>query len=184
MFLSSTFEINEVDAEVFVPVVGHTEYEVSNHGRVRSLKGQQPTLLTNTLSTSGYLQVTLRQPGRKYTRYVHKLVMEAFAGRCPAGQEVCHEDGDRLNARLDNVRYDTPVGNAADKVRHGTNVKRPMLTEDQVRDILLTAAAGETIRSQAKRLNVLNGTVADVRSGKSFWYYAPELPRGFRKVKK
>lgn len=54
------------------------------------------------------------------TLYVHRLVLEAFVGPCPEGMEGCHIDGDGTNNRLDNLRWDTHVGNVKDSIRHGT----------------------------------------------------------------
>lgn len=34
--------------------------------------------------------------------------------------EVAHKDGDKTNCAISNLRYDTPTGNAADKIVHGT----------------------------------------------------------------
>ncbi len=47
--------------------------------------------------------------------------MEAHVGACPDGQEVCHNDGNTLNNRLDNLRYDTRRANNLDTVLHGTH---------------------------------------------------------------
>ena len=47
--------------------------------------------------------------GRGYkTRLVHRLVLETFVGAAPAGMEGCHNDGNRFNKRLENLRWDTP----------------------------------------------------------------------------
>jgi hypothetical protein len=68
----------------------------------------------------GYLQVNLRCDKKRYMRYVHRLIAEAFIGPCPDGMEVCHNDGNPLNNRPENLRYDTRKGNHADRKRHGT----------------------------------------------------------------
>ena len=68
---------------------------------------------------------------------VHQLVAEAFLGPCPQGMEVCHNDGDRANNKLENLRYDTRKANHADKRVHGTlrvgdNCPASKLTAEQV----------------------------------------------------
>jgi Pyruvate/2-oxoacid:ferredoxin oxidoreductase delta subunit len=35
---------------------------------------------------------------------------------------VCHKDGNPVNNRLGNLRYDTPAGNSQDAMKHGTHV--------------------------------------------------------------
>lgn len=70
-----------------------------------------------------YCRVQLRANqgrGRRLTRYVHRLVLEAFIGPCPDGQQALHGDRDTANNRLTNLRWGTPAENAADKYRHGT----------------------------------------------------------------
>lgn len=47
--------------------------------------------------------------------------MEAFVGPCPEGMEVCHNNGDCTDNRLENLRYDTKSANMLDRVRHGTH---------------------------------------------------------------
>ncbi len=72
--------------------------------------------------------VCLSREGQNHPRLVHRLILLAFVGECPDGLQACHYDGDKSNCRLSNLRYDTPKGNAADKVRHGTNTWRKKST--------------------------------------------------------
>ena len=51
--------------------------------------------------------------------YVHRLVLAAFVGPCPAGMEACHGDDDGLNNHLGNLRWDTPSANRLDAWRTG-----------------------------------------------------------------
>ena len=114
--------------EVWKPVYGFKGYEVSNLGRVRSLdrlikygKTHKPHLhrgrvLKLVNGPSGYPTVHLgfKNPHK----YVHHLVMRAFAGKTPSGLEICHNDGNRKNNRFDNLRFDTHWSNNFDKERH------------------------------------------------------------------
>jgi hypothetical protein len=68
---------------------------------------------------SGHLRVSLR--GKKAI-LVHRLILLAFVGTCPEGMEACHNGGNTTNNRLDNLRWDTRQANAADALRHGTQV--------------------------------------------------------------
>lgn len=80
----------------------------------RQLKRSTPT-------EKHYSHVRLCKNCKPYTCAVHRLVLEAFRGTCPQGMEGCHNDGNRANCALDNLRWDTPMNNHADKIRHGTN---------------------------------------------------------------
>ncbi|GJJ22261.1 NUMOD4 motif-containing HNH endonuclease [Mycolicibacterium mageritense] len=122
--------------EEWRPVAGFEGvYEVSNLGRVKSLPRMTPTrwgtprfhaggiLKAKTSPTTGYVCVTLVDANRGLKRYanIHRLVLDAFVGPCPDGMEACHNDGDRANARLDNLRWDTRSANTLDAVHQRTN---------------------------------------------------------------
>ena len=108
-------------------------YEVSNHGRVRSLDrvilergGRYRAIRGRELGQfpkrDGHMKVELSVDGSQYTRSVHRLVAIAFLGdQSGEGLIVCHNDGDPANNRLENLRWDTIASNIRDSVRHGTN---------------------------------------------------------------
>ena len=98
-------------------------YSVSSWGRVRSERRivrskngtdrPHPSQLLRQCQTarrggSGYPTVQL---GRGNMRMVHQIVCEAFLGRCPAGHETNHRDGNKSNNRLDNLEYLTQAEN-------------------------------------------------------------------------
>lgn len=116
--------------EEWRPVVGYEgQYVVSSEGRVRSLdrvngygrrlRGRPMSLVRHP---RGYMQLTLTQGGVCETKKVHRLVLEAFSGPCPDGMEGCHINGIRHDNRPENLRWDTPKENAADRKRIGTQV--------------------------------------------------------------
>lgn len=122
------------DAERWLPIAGYEgRYEVSDHGRVRSLdrwthhkngtrqfiRGVMMALSPHHPDTP-YPKVGLCKSGKQTSAAVHRLVLEAFVGPCPPGMEACHKDGDHTNSSLDNLRWDTHRENWRDSVRHGT----------------------------------------------------------------
>lgn len=67
----------------------------------------------------GHLTVVLC-PGR-CTRFVHRLVLEAFVGPRPEGMECRHfPDRDPANNCLENLQWGTRQQNSADSITHGT----------------------------------------------------------------
>lgn len=117
---------------------GH--YQASDDGLIKSLarsyvnkSGQTQPIRERILSpgtevgrTRGnkYATVHLRAPDGKSRRSwkVHQLVARTFHGPPPfPGAEVCHGDGNSLNNRADNLRWDTRAANGVDSVKHGTN---------------------------------------------------------------
>lgn len=104
--------------ECWLPVPGfEDQYQVSDLGRVRSLRWATPRVLRPGPSNYGHLSVVL---GRGNTRMVHALVLLAFVGARPSGAECRHLDGNPANNRLDNLRWGTRTENILDAVRHGT----------------------------------------------------------------
>lgn len=72
--------------------------------------------------------------------FVHCVVLMVFVGPRPAGLEGCHNDGDRDNNALSNLRWDTHKANMEDRRKHGRNVfgernAAAILTEPQVIEI-------------------------------------------------
>ena len=88
--------------EVWKPIPGHIKYEVSNMGRVRSIR--KGIVMKASLTNRGYPMLAL---GRGPRFYIHRLVMLAFIGPCPEGYEVNHKDYNRQNPKLENLEYVT-----------------------------------------------------------------------------
>lgn len=107
--------------EEWRPVVGFEgKYEVSDEGRIRSIRRNGYLNRVLMPGTNGYLYVSL---GRKVRwRSVHSIVAEAFLGPRPNGMETCHNNGNPTDNRLENLRYDTLSANRRDTVTHGNNV--------------------------------------------------------------
>jgi hypothetical protein len=178
------------DSEQWKPVPGYEGlYEVSDHGRVRSLDRRvvdslgrarriRGRVLRAGLTSVGYDSVALYICGQKRTALVHRLVLSAFAGPCPSGMEGCHDDGVRTNNRLENLRWDTHMANVADATRHGTQVRgerhgRTKLTEAQALEIRYS---DESQRVVAERFGVSQQSVSDIRTGKRWAHIAPTGP--------
>jgi hypothetical protein len=123
----------DLPGECWVPISGwEGYYEASTLGRIRSLdriimcpNGQARSLrgcvLRPVLRADGHLGVRLSRDGQGQTRLVHSLVALAFLGPLPPGLEVCHNDGNPVNNRPENLRHGSHASNMADVVRHGTH---------------------------------------------------------------
>lgn len=127
--------VSATESEIWRPVQGYEgTYQVSDQGRVRSLDRTISTdgrwgkmkrelhggILRHLKHTGGYLRVTLWHNGAFKNHYVHKLVLEAFVGPRPNGKQVAHNDGDKANNRLSNLRWASPSENQLDREGHGT----------------------------------------------------------------
>lgn len=152
--------------ELWKPVVGWAGmYEVSDRGRVRSIRREVPHGTFGALTVAGrimkqgangrgYKQVWLCRNARYAPKLVHRLVLEAFVGPCPAGMETCHNNGDRGDNRLANLRWDSRSANQADKELHGTGQRgershRAKLSAKQVLDARRRYRPGDKINGCA-----------------------------------
>lgn len=176
------------EVEQWKTIPGWPGYEVSNLGRVRSYRGlggtvpylvRDPRPKRTWIAATGYLSVSLQvSPGRCSAVHVHSLVARAFLGPRPHGLQVAHNDGDRSNARLSNLRYATPVENAQDKVRHGTNLAgernpRHKVIGEEVLRIRMEYAAGGRQKDIARRYRISQSQVSNIVRGQS-WRDASE----------
>lgn len=122
--------------ETWRPVVGFEGlYEVSDHGRLRSLdrmathkNGRRRLYRGRVLAPKrhpgGYVSAMLSRGGERQYFLVHAIVLGAFVGPRPDGHEGCHWNGDKADNRLSNLRWATHLENEADKDRHGTRRRR------------------------------------------------------------
>lgn len=143
------------------------------NGQHKAAVGDVWRLRKATVNTAGYLNLLLyNNHGRKMFR-VHLLVLELFRGPRPIGMDGCHEDGNTLNCRLDNLRWDTKASNYADRDRHGTTARgvrhgRAKLTESTVRAIKIEIAAGASQISVARRRLISPITINHIVTGRTW----------------
>ena len=176
--------------ERWLPVADYEGlYEVSNLGRVRSLDrivsqvnrwgsvSQHPVRgrVLCPVALGPYLGVHLSNR-EKHTELVHLLVLEAFEGTCPEGQEARHgPGGSRDNRWPENLCYGTHARNCGeDKRRDGTaqigsRNGRAKLTEDIVGRMLARQAADHVSqRVLAAEFGVGKSTVGRVLRGEAW----------------
>lgn len=167
--------------EEWRPVVGWEDcYEVSDLGRVRSLdrvdrRGQLHLGRIRRLNLAGpppgRLHLSLKRDGTEVGAYPHQLVMRAFVGPPPEGQEVLHGPGGPHDNRLVNLSYGTHVQNMADKHRDGTarageSHYKTKLSADDVAAIRSRRARGETCAALARVFGVSAGTISGIATGR------------------
>jgi hypothetical protein len=102
-------------------------YEISDTGDVRRVSGGKGAKIGRikrpTPNKKGYMRVFLYVGNVSHTRYLHRLVAEAFIGSCPVGKEVNHIDTNKANNSSGNLEYLTPKENNAHAIRSGVRPK-------------------------------------------------------------
>lgn len=98
-------------------------YEASDMGRIRSFSPMSRigNGILRQHDCSGYLRVSLYRKGvhRPKLYLVHRMVLLAFVGECPPGQQTRHLNGNSKDNRLTNIKWGTRKENARDRLRHG-----------------------------------------------------------------
>lgn len=135
-------------------------YSFHRFGKNKIYWELQPKQVRQTLSANGYLQVHLKRNNGKYAKLnTHIFIALAFHGIPKGGQEVCHNDGNKLNNSATNLRWDTRKANHADKKQHGTQPLgerhyKTSLTDEQVISLRNRFISGGKIKDLAEEFGM------------------------------
>jgi len=153
-------------------------YAASTQGRVRSLKriairsdGRTQKvpgrILKQQKNDNNYLCVRLSKNKSSKIYRVHRIVLITFVDVfCLKGfLDACHNDGDKQNNFLDNLRWDTRRNNHADKIKHGTHVygsrsTLSKLTEEEVAEMRRLVTLG--LKTQKELVEMFGVTKSNV----------------------
>lgn len=161
--------------EVWKPISGFESfYEVSSHGRVRSL----PRIVGNRWGTAkgklvpgaikafsrnsqGYCSVHLYVAQRLHKFYAHRLVAIAFIENPRDLPQVNHLDGDKENNAAHNLEWCTPSENCSHAISERLYVQakgeasgNAVLTESDVIEIREMAARGIYHKDIAEKFGI------------------------------
>jgi hypothetical protein len=120
-----------------------------------------------------YLAIRLHRDGKRFSFHIHRLVLCVFKGTCPDGLQACHNDGNKYNPCLTNLRWDTPKNNQADRIKHGNPPKgegnpNSKLTLEDVINIKNLFSTGLTRKAIAQKYGVCASAIGRIISGKAW----------------
>ena len=174
--------MDDKQSERWKPVVGYEGiYSVSDMGRIRrdapAKRARVGYVLRPSLA-SGYPRVALCSENDRNHQFVHRIVARAFIGQPPDRQpHVNHKNGDRSDARLQNLEYVSPeenfrhaelvlgsisfpFGGKKPQAVRGERHYRARLTAEKVHKIrALRRSARASYRKLARMYNVSTMTV-------------------------
>ncbi len=108
-------------------------YEISNLGRVKSLKrivarknlqvNIKERILKQVIGTVGYLKVNLNLEGSQKTKYIHQMVAIAFLNHTPNGHNLIidHINNVKTDNRAENLQIVTVRKNVSKDRKGGTS---------------------------------------------------------------
>lgn len=175
------------DNERWRSIPDYPGYEVSDRGRVRSYYAQNgkawhiaktPQRILSPTRV-GYKKVSLQHKnGERHIRHVAHLVLLAFKGDCPDGMEVCHNDNNKHNNCLDNLRYDTHFNNMQDSVGMKKSFPGRKLTKEDVLAIRKKYNEGTLSRAElAQEFNISQAAISSVCTGRTYKWCGGPLTR-------
>lgn len=158
-------------------------YQVSNYGNVKSIdrkiieknndiqfwKGKKLKPFNNG---NNYLTVHLKKDGKRYVKYIHRLVAETFIGNIK-NKDVNHKDFNRKNNNINNLEICSRKENILYSKNNGkyekVYIQKVQKTKERYNelkeDIIKDMENGLSIRKIEKKYNVNHKTL------KKYGYY-------------
>ena len=126
-----------------------------------------------TVGPIGYEVVSFSTNNKTKTYYKHRLVLHAFVGECPFGCEALHINGNKLDNRLENLRWGTRKENVADAIKHGTATigarnGQAQLTVDMVKVIRQFSLTKDSVKKLSDQFQVSNHVIRRVLNGMTY----------------
>lgn len=157
----------EINGEIWKDVVGYEGlYEVSSHGRVKSVarvyqspedgfnwtKETTSSLKSLRLKKDGYVDTGLMKDGRVVQKNVHQLVAQAFIPNPENKRCVNHIDNNRSNNHVSNLEWSTHKENTQHSFNQGRGAWQRQWGESNVSakislsDVLFIRVYCETLK--------------------------------------
>ncbi|WP_248499301.1 NUMOD4 motif-containing HNH endonuclease [Staphylococcus aureus] len=144
-------------------------YEVSNLGRVKSLKrAYRPAdkIMKFQCDKDGYHEAKLSKDGKNKIFKVHRLVYAAFVGPIPDGHVIDHKNNIKTSNRPHNLEPITIAENnkrAAER-RKRDGIKKVFFTKDELETIRWQIEAGTCMKVIAETWDVSPRRIYDVNN--------------------
>lgn len=121
---------SDLPGEAWKEITDYNGYEVSNHGRVKSLPKhlKNTIILHHAIDKDGYHRVVIRKNKKPETWGVHQLVATFFIKNDENKPQVNHKDNIKSNNHLDNLEWATNLENQRHAWSNGFKTSFPKPT--------------------------------------------------------
>ena len=165
--------------EIWAWIEGYEDdYQISNYGRVKSLKHGKEKILKPSLLREGYLKVELSLNNNQEQKLIHILVAKAFIPNPENKPQVNHIDSDKFNCCVENLEWATVSENTIHayknnliKTLRGQKKSQAKLTDEQARYCRAVYKEYDKklgIRALAKKFNISETSISKIVSRKSY----------------
>lgn len=137
-------------------------YQVSNMGRIKSLKLKKEKILKPNILKTGYCIVHLCKDKKRYAKTVHRLVAEHFLKNKNNYDQVNHKDGNKKNNVVENLEWCNESINILHSYRNLTRKIHPFtkkvlcLETNEIFNSISEASKNKKIKSSCIS-HVING---------------------------
>lgn len=154
-------------------VPGFEHYWVDEDGQIYSLAYNRCYRLRPWLLSPGYPCVTLHIHCKKVKMKTAVIVLMSFIGPRPFGADSCHNDGNILNNKLSNLRWDTHRNNQKDMIIHKSSPKgerngQSKLTQSDVLEICKMLDEHKTRAEIARKFRVDRTNIIAIAKGRNW----------------
>jgi hypothetical protein len=103
MEIYKNLDINDLENEVWKVITDFPDYQISNYGRVKSTHKSEK-ILSEHDNGNGYLSVDLYRDGKRYRKYIHRLVYEIHNNyKLKKDEHIHHINENKKNNHIDNL---------------------------------------------------------------------------------
>jgi hypothetical protein len=122
--------------EEWKPIEGYEDYQISNLGRVKSLKNNNELIMKQSKTRLGYVRVWLYTNCCRKEKQLHRLIASTFIPNPDNKPEVDHINRQKDDNRIENLRWVSRSDNCINVIaRNKLNQKNIYLTKDDTYNV-------------------------------------------------
>lgn len=145
------------------PIPNYPKYFATESGEIFGPKGMRKP----QKHPGGYRITAMPSKKGFRSRYIHRLVWEAFKGSIPVNKQINHKDGNKINNKLSNLELVTAKENTKHAIENGLKDRDIVhLKVSEVAKIKELYNNGMGTRELAEKFNRSQRCIQHIASGK------------------